>query len=259
MTGLRDRRAVITGGGRGAGAAIARALARAGASVMIAARTREQVETVAREIVAEGGRAVADVCDVADPASVDALAAAAEGAFGGVDILVNNAGTAMASAVHATSIEDWDRLFAVNARGTFLCTRRFLPGMTARGWGRVINIASIAGLRGDRYIAAYAASKHAVLGLTRSVAVETARSGVTVNAVCPGYLDTDLTRESIARIVERTGRSAAEAVDALLSTNPQRRLIAPDEVAAAVLMLCGEAARGINGSAVTIDGGELRQ
>lgn len=259
MNDLAGRRAVVTGGGRGAGEAIARSLAEAGAAVLVTARTADQVQRVALEIERRQGKAWAATCDVADQASVDALAETAGRTLGGVDILVNNAGIAMAASVQATRLEDWERLFAVNVRGTFLCTRAFLPGMMERGWGRIVNIASTAGLRGDRYIAAYAASKHAVVGLTRSVAAEAARAGVTANAVCPGYLDTDMTRESIARIVQKTGRSAAEAREAILAVNPQHRLIAPAEVAAVVLMLCGAGGDGINGEAITIDGGELRR
>ncbi len=250
---------MVTGGGRGAGEAIARSLAEAGASVLVAARTADEVQRVAHEIERQQGRAFAATCDVADEASVQALAETALRTLGGVDILVNNAGIAMAAAIHKTRLEDWERLFAVNVRGTFLCTRAFLPGMMERGWGRVVNIASTAGLRGDRYIAAYAASKHAVLGLTRSVAAEAGRSGVTANAVCPGYLDTEMTRESIAQIVQKTGRSAGEAMEAILAVNPQRRLIAPAEVAAVVRLLCGPGGEGINGEAIAIDGGELRR
>lgn len=259
MTDLKGRSALVTGGGRGAGAAIARALAEAGASVLVAGRSQAHVEAVARELTDAGGRAWAGRVDVTDEASVSALVESAQRALGRVDILVNNAGMAFASAVHRTSLADWDRLFAVNVRGTFLCTRAWLPGMVERGWGRIVNVASTAALRGDRYIAAYAASKHAVLGLTRSVAAEVASAGVTVNAVCPGYLDTGMTRESVARIVEKTGRSDAEALDAILAMNPQRRLIAPGEVAATVRFLCSDEARSINGEALTIDGGELRR
>ncbi len=259
MTDLSGRRAVVTGGGRGAGEAIARSLADAGAAVLVAARTAADVERVAREIGASGGSAWAAVCDVSDETSVRTLAATAARTLGGVDILVNNAGVAMSAAVHATSLDDWERVFAVNVRGTFLCTRAFLPGMVERQWGRVVNIASTAGLRGDRYIAAYASSKHAVLGFTRSVAAEAAQAGVTANAVCPGYLDTDMTRESMARIVEKTGRSKAQALEAIVALNPQRRLIAPAEVAAVVRLLCGADGAGINGEAITIDGGELRR
>jgi NAD(P)-dependent dehydrogenase (short-subunit alcohol dehydrogenase family) len=250
---------VVTGGGRGAGEAIARSLAEAGAAVLVTARTAAQVERVARDIEAADGRGWAATCDVTDEGSVEALAETALRTLGGVDILVNNAGVAMSSSIQATRLEDWERVFAVNVRGTFLCTRAFLPGMVERGWGRVVNIASTAGLKGDRYMAAYASSKHAVLGFTRSVAAEAARAGVTANAVCPGYLDTDMTRESIARIMQKTGRSTDEALEAILAVNPQRRLIAPAEVAAVVRLLCGAGGAGINGEAITIDGGELRR
>lgn len=250
---------MVTGGGRGAGEAIARSLADAGAAVLVTARTADQVERVARDIEAASGRGWAATCDVSDEASVEALAETALRTLGGVDILVNNAGVAMASSIRATRLDDWERVFAVNVRGTFLCTRAFLPGMVERGWGRVVNIASTAGLKGDRYIAAYASSKHAVLGFTRSVAAEVAPAGVTANAVCPGYLDTDMTRESMANIVQKTGRSKAEALEAILAVNPQHRLIAPAEVAAVVLLLCGAGGAGINGEAITLDGGELRR
>jgi NAD(P)-dependent dehydrogenase (short-subunit alcohol dehydrogenase family) len=176
-----------------------------------------------------------------------------------VDILVNNAGVAHAAPLARTSVSDWERLMRVNATGTFLCTRTWLPGMAERGWGRVINIASTAGLAGDRYISAYAASKHAVVGFTRSVAAEVAARGVTVNAICPTYLDTAMTEGSVARIVETTGRSREEARAALAARSPQGRLITPEEVAAAVVYLCGEPARGITGATLTIDGGELRR
>ncbi|MFN2444862.1 MAG: SDR family NAD(P)-dependent oxidoreductase [Vicinamibacterales bacterium] len=259
MTDLRGRSAIITGGGRGTGAAIARALSHAGASVLVAARSEDQVERVARELTAAGRRASAVTCDITDAGSVDALMQRATRVLGRVDVLVNNAGMAFASALPKTSVDDWDRLFAVNVRGTFLCTRAFLPGMVERRWGRVVNIASTAAIRGERYISAYAASKHAVMGFTRSVAAEVADAGITVNAVCPGYLDTEMTRDSIDRIVERTGRSPSDALAAILAMNPQRRLIAPDEVAAIVSFLCGDEASGINGEAIIVDGGELRR
>jgi NAD(P)-dependent dehydrogenase (short-subunit alcohol dehydrogenase family) len=155
------------------------------------------------------------------------------------------------------TLEEWNRLFAVNATGTFLCTRAFLPGMLERGRGRIVNVASVAALAGARYIAAYASSKHAVLGFTRCAAAEVAARGVTVNAVCPGYVDTSMTAESVARIARETGRTEAEARGSLLATNPQGRLIEPDEVAHAVLALCAEESRGINGQAIVIDGGGL--
>lgn len=256
MTG---RTAVVTGGGRGVGAAVAAKLADAGARVLVAARTTKQVEDVAASLRAAGRDAHAEACDVGDAASLERLIARAAERFGHVDILVNNAGVAIASAVTRTSLDDWNRMLAVNATGAFILMKAFLPGMIERRWGRVVNVASIAGLTGDRYIAAYASSKHALVGLTRSAAAETAPHGVTVNAVCPGYLATEMTRVSIARIVDATGRSEAEALDALLTTTPQRRLIEADEVAAAVAYLCTDAARGVNGETLVIDGGELRR
>lgn len=259
FTSLSGRTAVVTGGGRGAGAAIARQLGAAGAAVVLAARTARDVEAVAGDVRASGGRAVAEPCDVSNPEAVAALAQAASRAFGHVDILVNNAGIAFAGPIHRTSVADWNRLLSVNATAAFLCLQAFLPGMLERRWGRVVNIASTAGLSGDRYISAYAASKHALVGLTRAAAAETAAYGVTVNAVCPGYLATDMTEDSIARIAAATGRSREAAQQTLCDRNPQRRLLEPQEVAAAVLYLCGDAARGINGEALVLDGGELRR
>ncbi len=258
---LAGRTAVVTGAGRGIGRAVALGLAEAGAAVVVAARTGREIEAVAVELSEEGHRALAVRCDVTDPASVERLAEEAsrlaEDAGGTVDILVNNAGAAHSAPVHKTELEDWNRMLAVNATGTFLCTRALLPGMMERGWGRIVNVASVAGLTGARYIAAYAASKHAVIGLTRCAAAETAARGVTVNAVCPGYVDTPMTTESLRRIAEKTGRSAEEALQAILAGTPQKRLIQPAEVAHAVLSLCHEEARGINGGSIVIDGGEL--
>ena len=176
-----------------------------------------------------------------------------------MDILVNNAGIAMAAPLVRTSLADWQRLLDVNATGAFLCTRAFLPSMFERGWGRIVNIASTAAISADRYIGAYAASKHALLGLTRAAAAEAATSGVTVNAVCPGFLRTDMTAESVARVAAATGRTPDEAQAAIAARNPQRRLIEPDEVAAAVAYLCSDAARGVNGASLLLDGGELRR
>jgi 3-hydroxybutyrate dehydrogenase len=255
---MNGRGAVITGGGRGVGAAVAARLARAGARVLVAARTAAQVDAVAARLRDAGHTAYAAAFDISDAASVERLAAQAVDRLGHVDVLVNNAGVAMAAPLARTTLEDWNRLLAVNATGAFLCTKAFLPAMLERGWGRIVNVASIAGLRGDRYISAYAASKHALVGLTTAVAAEAAAHGVTANAVCPGYLATDMTRETIARIATTTGRTEQEALDALLRSTPQRRLIEADEVAAAVAYLCSDAALGINGTTLVIDGGELR-
>lgn len=256
---LAGRGAVVTGGGRGIGEAVARALAEAGAAVVVAARTTAEIEAAAEGLRADGHRAWAVACDVTDEESVEALEREAGERFRkdgiDVDILVNNAGLAGSAPLHRLTLEEWNRTFAVNATGTFLCTRAFLPSMVERGRGRIVNVASVAALHGARYISAYAAAKHAVLGFTRSVAAEAAPAGVTVNAVCPGYVDTGMTRESVARIVRKTGRSEAEALDALLAGSPQRRLIEPAEVAHVVLSLCAEEAKGINGQAIVIDGG----
>ena len=200
---LEGRGAVITGGGRGIGAALARSLTDAGAAVVVAARTESQIEALAAELRGGGARAWAVTCDVADVESVQALAKASGELLGTVDILLNNAGIAGSAALGKLTLTEWNQLFAVNATGTFLCTQALTPGMVERGWGRVINVASVAGLTGARYIAAYSASKHAVLGFTRSIADELAGRGVTVNAVCPGFVDTEMTQESMRRIMRR--------------------------------------------------------
>jgi 3-hydroxybutyrate dehydrogenase len=256
---LSNRIALITGGGRGIGRAIALAFAREGARVAVAARTAEQVEHVAQEIKTEvGTKAVALVCDVSDRASVEKLFIDARAAFErDPDILVNNAGMAESAAILKTDDELWHRLLAVNLSGTFYCTRAALPAMLENGWGRIINVASIAGKTGAPYIAAYSASKHGVLGLTRSVALEVARKGITANAICPGYVDTDMTTRGIENITKKTGRPAEEALDAIKKMSPQNRLVTSDEVAALALLLASEEGRGINGQAINVDGGTV--
>jgi len=248
---LAGRGAVVTGGGRGIGAAVARALAEAGAGVLVAARTRAEVDAVALALRAQGHRAGATVADVTRPEGVQALVRAAREQLGDVDILVNNAGSASSAPLKRTTLDEWNRLLAVNATSTFLCTQAFLPGMLERRWGRIVNVASIAGLEGARYIAAYSAAKHAVVGFTRSVAAEVEGSGVTANAVCPGYVDTALTGGTLDRIVETTGKSRADALAAVLAHAGQPRLITPDEVAGVVLRLC---AGMDNGAAIPMDG-----
>jgi NAD(P)-dependent dehydrogenase (short-subunit alcohol dehydrogenase family) len=246
--------AVVTGGGQGIGAAVARALAAEGAAVVVAARSVDRIERVAGEIKKAGGKAWAVPCDVTDAASVHGLALAAGRRAGVVDILVNNAGAAHSAPLAKTTLEDWNRVLAVNATGTFLCTQAFLPAMVLRKQGSVVNVASVAGLAGARYIAAYAAAKHAVIGLTRSVAAELEGTGVTCNAVCPGFVDTEMTKESVARVVGKTGKSSADALAAMLASAGQRRLITADEVAQAVLALCDPHGERPNGTAVTIAG-----
>ena len=248
------RVAVVTGAGRGIGAATARALGDAGFRVVVAARSRDQIERQTAELVARGHGARAVVCDVTSEASVEALSReAAE--LGPVAVLVNNAGAAASMPVARTSLEDWNRLMAVNATGAFLCTRAFLPGMLERKWGRVVNVASTAGLSGGKYLAAYSAAKHALVGLTRSAAAEVAGTGVTVNAVCPNFVDTDMTAETLDRIVARTGRTREDALAAALASAGQTRLIPAEEVAAAVVSFAAaDGAQPPNGEALILDG-----
>ena len=254
---LDGKGAVITGGGLGIGAAVARALAEAGAAVVVAARTQSQIDEVAGELGGDGHRAWAVPCDVTDPGSVNEMSRAANEHLEHVDILVNNAGVASSAPVQKIDLDEWNRLFAINVTGTLLCTQAFVGDMVERGWGRIVNLASIAGLTGSRYIAAYSASKHAMVGFTRCVAAEVAGASVTVNAICPGYVDTPMTDRSIENIAAKTGLSEEQALAAILETTPQRRLIESDEVAHAVLSLCDEKAKGINGQTIVIDGGEL--
>jgi len=246
---LTGKTALITGGGRGIGRAIALLFAQHGARVAVAARTREQVESVAQEI---GVKATALVCDVSNPDQVTEIFADIK-----PDILVNNAGIAESATFVTTTDDMWQRHIAINLSGTFYCTRAALPAMLERGWGRVINIASIAAKTGAPYVAAYTASKHGVLGLTRSLALEVANRGITVNAICPGYVDTEMVSRGIETITAKTGRSAEEALNALKKMSPQNRLTTPEEVAALALLLASDEGRGINGQGINIDGGSV--
>jgi len=256
---LQNRLALITGGGRGIGRSIALEFAREGADVVVAARTLQQVEIVAQEIAEKlQSRALPFTCDVSDLASVEQLFTKVKNAFGrGPDIMVNNAGIAESAPLLKTDDAHWRRHLEINLSGTFYCTRAALGEMVERGWGRIINIASIAGKTGAPYIAAYAASKHGVLGLTRSVALEVAAKGVTVNAICPGYVDTDMTTRGVENITSKTGRTAEQALDSIRKMSPQNRLIDADEVAALALLLASHEGRGINGQAINVDGGSV--
>jgi 3-hydroxybutyrate dehydrogenase len=254
---LNGRVALVTGGGRGIGRAVALDLARAGARVAVASRTLADVEETAAQVRAGGGTALAAAVDVTRPEDVRALFGRAAAELGPVDILVANAGVAPSAPLARTTDEMWRQAIETNLSGCFYALREALPGMAERGWGRVVNVASIAARTGSPYISAYAASKHGVLGLTRCAALEVAAKGVTVNAVCPGYVDTPMVEHGIARIVAKTGIDPAVARRNLEEMSPQRRLFTVEEVSALVLYLCGEAARGINGQALTIDGGAV--
>jgi len=253
---LKGRGAVITGGGRGIGKAVARFLAEDGAAVVVTARSTDQIEQVATELRDAGFEAHAVTCDVSDEASVLAMAKKATELLGTVDILVNNAGIAPSNPVKRVTLEEWNRVMGINVTGTFLCTRAFLPAMVEREWGRVINVASVAGLRGSKYISTYCASKHAQIGFTRAVADEVAAKHVTVNAICPGYVDTPMTEYSVVQITEKAKVSPEEALQHILATSPQGRLIRPEEIAAVARLLCSKDGEGISGQAIAIDQGQ---
>jgi 3-hydroxybutyrate dehydrogenase len=256
---LANRIALITGGGRGIGRAIALTFAREGADVVVAARTLAQVESAAQEIAYQYRvKSLPVACDVSDVASVEAMFKNAAHHFGRPpDILVNNAGIAESAPITKTDDELWQKHLAINLSGSFYCTRAALPAMLERGWGRIINIASIAGKVGAPYIAAYSASKHGLLGLTRSTALEVAAKGITANAICPGYVDTEMTARGVENITKKTGRSADEAMAAIRKMSPQDRLVTSEEVAELALLLASEAGGAINGQAINVDGGSV--
>jgi len=255
---LTSRVALVTGGGRGIGRAVALSLASAGADVAISGRKADVLEETVGAIRAIGRRAAAVVCDVSERGQVDALVAQVKQDLGNPLILVNNAGIAGSAKLSDTSDDMWEAMLRINATGAFYCMRAVVPMMVDAKWGRVINVASIAARTGSAYIAAYAASKHALLGLTRAVAAEVAARGVTVNAVCPGYVDTEMTDRSAAFISHRTGRDEADARKILEGFSPQKRLMTAEEVASLATYLCSEAARGINGQGIVIDGGAVQ-
>ena len=249
---LAGKHALVTGGGSGVGRAIALALAEAGVDVTICGRREAELAKVA----AESHRIFGIAADVTREDSMTALYRQAEAARGPFDIVVANAGMAGSAPAHKTTLADWQKTLDVNLTGAFLAVQPALAGMLSRKQGRIVFVASTAGLKGYAYVAPYVAAKHGVVGLMRALAAETAKSGVTVNALCPGFVETDMLEESIQRIIEKTGRSVADARQSLSATNPQGRFIQPAEVADAVLWLCGDAARSITGQAISISGGE---
>jgi NAD(P)-dependent dehydrogenase (short-subunit alcohol dehydrogenase family) len=240
---MAARRALVTGGGSGIGLAIARALADAGFETTVAGRNRERLRACGLPFF---------LMDVTNESEVEA----AFRKHGPFDIVVANAGAVKTAPLVKTSRESWDEMLAVNLTGVFLCARYGVPAMIDKGWGRFIAVASIAGLRGAAYAGAYAAAKHGVLGLIKSLAIELGKTGVTANALCPGYTDTDMVERSVAAITAKTGRTRYETMKTLLKDNPQGRLVTPDEVAAAALWLASEEAGSVNGQAIVIDGGE---
>ena len=246
------RVALITGGGKGIGREIALAFARQGLAVAVGGRGLDRVNETAAEARALGARALAVELDVTQPDVVRAVHARVASELGAVDVLVNNAGIAESAPLGRTDLALWERHLRVNATGPYLCTREVLPGMLARGWGRVINVASLAGLYGAPYVTAYTASKHALVGFTRALAAEVSGKGVTVNAICPGYVATEMTWRGARNVATRTGKSFEEAVAAMARINPGGRLIEPAEVAAVAVKLLTDDAT--NGETIVLDG-----
>jgi 3-hydroxybutyrate dehydrogenase len=227
-------------------------LAEQGIRLTLAARNFERVEEAASILDAN-----AVSVDVSDEASVEAAIDAARSRFGGIDILINNAGITPSAPLHNTSLAMWNEVLAINLTGAFLCTRAALPDMIERKWGRVVNVASIAGLMGDMYISAYCASKHGMIGMTRALAKEVARHGITANAVCPGYVETDIVTRAAENIAAKTKLNQDEARASLYAGNPQGRLIQPEEVASMIGWLCSDGAAATNGAALPISGGQI--
>jgi NAD(P)-dependent dehydrogenase (short-subunit alcohol dehydrogenase family) len=257
--GLTGRTALVTGGARGIGRAIAEALACAGVEVAITGRDEARIQQAAREIASLPGAGAVHglVMEVGDADSIRAGFAALRERMPRLDILVNNAGEAASAPFHRTDEALWQRMLQVNLTGAWHCIREALPPMLKADYGRIINVASTAGLIGYAYVSAYVAAKHGLVGLTRSLALETAKTAVTVNAICPGYTETDIVRDAVANIVSKTGKGEADALASLTGVNPQGRLVQPAEIARCVLWLCSPEARSITGQSIPIAGGEV--
>lgn len=254
---LEGKTAIVTGGGRGIGEAISMALAAEGCSVAVSGRTVVHLDRVAAAIQKLGRDSLAVVCDISDPASVAELFRKVNEKWGKLDILVNNAGESHSELLARLSLDTWNRMLAINLTGTFLCSQQALRLMLPRKSGRIINIASTASKIAFRYAGAYSAAKHGVLGLTRAMAIETATSGITVNAICPGWVETEMAQRAVDMISAKTKVSAEKAKEYLASDCPQKRIIQPEEVAFATVFLACEETRGITGQGINVDGGQV--
>ena len=254
---LAGKTAIITGGGRGIGKAIALALATEGCSVIVSGRTAEPLQSVAAQIQSQGREALAFVCDVSEPGSVEALFERAHQLWDRLDILVNNAGQSHSELLVRLSLETWNQILAINLTGTFLCSQAALRWMLPRKSGRIINIASTAARIGFRYAGAYAAAKHGVLGLTRSMALETAASGITVNAICPGWVETEMVQSAVENITAKTKMSPEQVREYLAKESPQNKIFRPEEIAFAAVWLASDEAQAVTGQAINVCGGQV--
>lgn len=252
---LQGRHALVTGGGKGIGLAIAQALLSEGATVTLAGRSEATLQEAVASLDYTKVQYV--VMDVSNVESVQAAFQLSQGRDGRIDILINNAGQASSASFLKTDAKLWQSMLDVNLNGSFICMQQALPAMLEAGWGRIVNVVSTAGLKGYAYVSAYCAAKHGVIGLTRAVALEVAAKGVTVNAVCPGYTETDIVKDAVANIVAKTGRTEEQAKAELAAGNPQKRLVQPQEVADAVLWLCMDGASAMNGQSIAVAGGEV--